>query len=169
MVQHLSPSASKVYQLSGTQKFEIPKSEIRNADVFQAVEAAKRKFTVFAWGLADTNMEDVFIKVSREARQSNTLTWLLDAFNDSCNLLWYQSYFKTITIPYCLNVVIIMAIKHFLCSSPLCFVCLHLYLLSFHCKGFSLQSMWHFKAVNRKIESLFIPLLCGLTNIKPSC
>ncbi|KAK4568290.1 hypothetical protein RGQ29_003890 [Quercus rubra] len=74
MVQHLSPSASKVYQLSGTQKFEIPKSEIRIADVFQAVETAKRKFTVFAWGLADTNMEDVFIKVSREAGQSNTLT-----------------------------------------------------------------------------------------------
>ncbi|KAM3751459.1 hypothetical protein ACB098_04G110800 [Castanea mollissima] len=74
MVQHLAPSASKVYQLSGTQKFEIPKSEIRIADVFQVVETAKRKFTVFSWGLADTNMEDVFIKVSREARQSNALT-----------------------------------------------------------------------------------------------
>ncbi|KAK7836979.1 abc transporter a family member 7 [Quercus suber] len=74
MVQHLSPSANKVYQLSGTQKFEIPKSEVRIADVFQAVEIAKSKFTVFAWGLADTNMEDVFIKVSRETLQSNSLT-----------------------------------------------------------------------------------------------
>ena len=74
MVQHLSLSANKVYQLSGTQKFEIPKSEVRIADVFQAVETAKSKFTVFAWGLADTNMEDVFIKVSREAHQSNSLT-----------------------------------------------------------------------------------------------
>ncbi|KAL4633742.1 hypothetical protein ACB092_04G144200 [Castanea dentata] len=74
MVQHLSPSANKVYQLSGTQKFEIPKSEVRIADVFQAVETVKSKFTVFAWGLADTNMEDVFIKVSREAHQSNSLT-----------------------------------------------------------------------------------------------
>uniref|UniRef100_A0A2N9H4E4 ABC transporter domain-containing protein n=1 Tax=Fagus sylvatica TaxID=28930 RepID=A0A2N9H4E4_FAGSY len=74
MVQHFSPSANKVYQLSGTQKFELPKSEARIADVFQVVETAKSKFTVFAWGLADTNLEDVFIKVSREARQSNTLT-----------------------------------------------------------------------------------------------
>ncbi|KAK4568288.1 hypothetical protein RGQ29_003889 [Quercus rubra] len=74
MVQHLSPSANKVYQLSGTQKFEIPKSEVRIANVFQAVETAKSNFTVFAWGLADTNMEDVFIKVSREAHQSNSLT-----------------------------------------------------------------------------------------------
>ena len=74
MVQHLSPSANKVYQLSGTQKFEIPKSEVRIANVFQAVETAKSNFTVFAWGLADTNMEDVFIKVSHEAHQSNSLT-----------------------------------------------------------------------------------------------
>ncbi len=113
MVQHFSPSANKVYQLSGTQKFELPKSEARIADVFQVVETAKSKFTVFAWGLADTNLEDVFIKVSREARQSNTLTWLLDMFNDSCNLLWYQSYFQNITIPYGFIVVIVLVIKHF--------------------------------------------------------
>ena len=48
MVQHFSPSANKVYQLSGTQKFGIPKSEVRIADVFQAFETAKSKLTVFA-------------------------------------------------------------------------------------------------------------------------
>lgn len=73
MIKHLSPSATKIYHISGTQKFELPKHEARIADVFQAVEDAKRRFTVFAWGLADTTLEDVFIKVARSAAQ---------AFND---------------------------------------------------------------------------------------
>lgn len=64
MVQHLSPNANKTYSISGTQKFEMPKNEVRIADEFQAVENAKRRFTVFAWGVADTTLEDVFIKVA---------------------------------------------------------------------------------------------------------
>ncbi|KAK6123284.1 hypothetical protein DH2020_042961 [Rehmannia glutinosa] len=62
LVKNLSPNATKIYQISGTQKFELPKQEIRIADVFQAVENAKSRFTVQAWGLADTTLEDVFIK-----------------------------------------------------------------------------------------------------------
>ncbi|OMO98253.1 ABC transporter-like protein [Corchorus olitorius] len=74
MVRHLSPSANKIYQISGTQKFELPKQEVRIADVFQAVENAKTKFTVFAWGLVDTTLEDVFIKVARGAQAFNILS-----------------------------------------------------------------------------------------------
>lgn len=65
MVRHLFPSANKTYHISGTQKFELPKHEVRIADVFQAVDDAKNRFTVQAWGLVDTTLEDVFIKVSR--------------------------------------------------------------------------------------------------------
>ncbi|KAK8265793.1 hypothetical protein V6Z12_D12G202300 [Gossypium hirsutum] len=68
MVQYLSLNANKIYQISGTQKFKMPKQEVRIADVFQAVENAKSRFTVFAWGLADTTLEDVFIKVARGAQ-----------------------------------------------------------------------------------------------------
>ncbi|CAA6674985.1 unnamed protein product [Spirodela intermedia] len=50
----LSPSAAKVYHISGTQRFEIPKQDIRVADVFRAVEAAKSRISVQAWGIADT-------------------------------------------------------------------------------------------------------------------
>ncbi|XP_021892087.1 ABC transporter A family member 7-like, partial [Carica papaya] len=71
LVQHLSPNAKKIYHISGTQKFELPKHEVQIADVFQAVENAKGRFTVFAWGLADTTLEDVFIKVAGEAQASN--------------------------------------------------------------------------------------------------
>ncbi|KAH6797363.1 ABC2-like protein 6 [Perilla frutescens var. hirtella] len=74
LVQYLSPNASKIYQISGTQKFELPKQEMRIADVFEAVEKAKSRFTVQAWGLADTTLEDVFIKVARGAQAFTTLS-----------------------------------------------------------------------------------------------
>ncbi|KAK4485684.1 hypothetical protein RD792_008328 [Penstemon davidsonii] len=74
MVLNLSPNANRIYQISGTQKFELPKHEIKIADVFQAVENAKSKFTVQAWGLADTTLEDVFIKVARGAQAFNVLS-----------------------------------------------------------------------------------------------
>ncbi|CAK9164043.1 unnamed protein product [Ilex paraguariensis] len=74
LVRRLSPNANRIYQISGTQKFELPKNEVRIAEVFQAVEKAKSKFTVQAWGLADTTLEDVFIKVARSAQAFNVLS-----------------------------------------------------------------------------------------------
>ncbi|KAI3974196.1 hypothetical protein MKX01_033447, partial [Papaver californicum] len=75
LVRRLSPNANKIYNISGTQKFELPKEEVRIADVLAAVENAKRKFTINAWGLADTTLEDVFIKVARGAQAFQTLSW----------------------------------------------------------------------------------------------
>ncbi|KAK7292227.1 hypothetical protein RIF29_08003 [Crotalaria pallida] len=74
MVHQLSPNVKKIYHLSGTQKFELPKEEVRIADVFRAVENAKRQFPISAWGLADTTLEDVFIKVAHEAEASIPLS-----------------------------------------------------------------------------------------------
>nr|XP_048329625.1 ABC transporter A family member 7-like isoform X1 [Ziziphus jujuba var. spinosa] len=74
LVKGLTENANKIYHLSGTQKFELPKHEVRIADVFHAVEVAKSRFTVFAWGLADTTLEDVFIKVARGAQAFNVLS-----------------------------------------------------------------------------------------------
>uniref|UniRef100_A0A803M7W3 ABC transporter domain-containing protein n=1 Tax=Chenopodium quinoa TaxID=63459 RepID=A0A803M7W3_CHEQI len=74
MVRGLSQNAQKIYHISGTQKFEIPKHEIRISDVFKAVENLKKRFTVQAWGLADTTLEDVFIKVALEAQSSDILS-----------------------------------------------------------------------------------------------
>ncbi|XP_010457663.1 PREDICTED: ABC transporter A family member 10-like [Camelina sativa] len=72
MVQRISPNAKRVYHLAGTQKFEIPKQEVMIADVFLMVEKAKSEFTVFAWGLADTTLEDVFFKVATSAQGFNS-------------------------------------------------------------------------------------------------
>ncbi|KAL8130675.1 hypothetical protein V2J09_019830 [Rumex salicifolius] len=74
MVRRLSPSAQKVYHISGTQKFELPKEEVKTSDVFRAVQKAKSRFIVYAWGLTDTTLEDVFIKVARDAQPFYTLS-----------------------------------------------------------------------------------------------
>lgn len=71
LVHQLSPSANKIYHLSGTQKFELPKEEVKVAEVFQAVDNAKSRLTIHAWGLVDTTLEDVFIKVAKEAHVFN--------------------------------------------------------------------------------------------------
>ncbi|CAH8334395.1 unnamed protein product [Eruca vesicaria subsp. sativa] len=74
LVKDVSPNAKKIYHIGGTQKFEIPKGEVRISEVFQAVEKAKSSFKVFAWGLADTTLEDVFIKVARTAQAFNVFS-----------------------------------------------------------------------------------------------
>ncbi|KAJ4894490.1 ABC transporter A family member 3 [Raphanus sativus] len=74
LVQDISPNAKKIYNIAGTQKFEIPKEEVRITEVFQAVEKAKSSFKVFAWGLADTTLEDVFIKVARSGQAFNVFS-----------------------------------------------------------------------------------------------
>lgn len=74
LVLKLSPSARKVYHLSGTQKFELSKQGVRIADVFMAVENFKKRVEVQAWGLADSTMEDVFVKVAKGAQSSEELS-----------------------------------------------------------------------------------------------
>ncbi|KAF8094939.1 hypothetical protein N665_0348s0022 [Sinapis alba] len=65
IIHDISKNAKMIYRTSGTQKFELPKKETKIAEVFQAVEKAKKMFPVVAWGLADTTLEDVFVKVAQ--------------------------------------------------------------------------------------------------------
>ncbi|OEL25178.1 ABC transporter A family member 7 [Dichanthelium oligosanthes] len=74
LVHRLSPNASRIYHISGTQKFELPKQELKIADVFHAVESAKSQFSIYAWGLVDTTLEDVFIKVAKSAQAFSVVT-----------------------------------------------------------------------------------------------
>lgn len=67
IVRQLSPGARKTYHIPGTQKFEISKQNIKICTIFKLVEDAKKTFHVYDWGLSDTTLEDVFIKVAREA------------------------------------------------------------------------------------------------------
>lgn len=74
LVDSLSPNAKKVYGLAGTQKFEIPKLDVEIGQVFATMEKAKLHLTVQAWGIADTTLEDVFVKVARDAQGDVPLT-----------------------------------------------------------------------------------------------
>ncbi|PKU76587.1 ABC transporter A family member 8 isoform X1 [Dendrobium catenatum] len=67
LVQQISSTAIRVYHLSGTQKFHLPKQGVRLSDIFREVEAAKRRLNIQAWGLSDATLEDVFIKVAKAA------------------------------------------------------------------------------------------------------
>ncbi|XP_027125956.2 ABC transporter A family member 10 isoform X2 [Coffea arabica] len=70
LVKRLSPNAQKTYYISGTQKFEVPKRDVSLSDVFLAVKFAKERFGVEAWDIADTTLEDVFVKVATESEAS---------------------------------------------------------------------------------------------------
>jgi hypothetical protein len=64
------PAANRVYCVSGTQKFEIPKEDLKISEVFRAMEDAKSRLNIFAWGMADTTLEDVFVRVAKDSDMS---------------------------------------------------------------------------------------------------
>ncbi|KAG9129489.1 hypothetical protein Leryth_013082 [Lithospermum erythrorhizon] len=70
-VKQFCPNAERVYHISGTQKFELPKMDIKLSDVFRVVKQAKQMFPIQAWGVSDTSLEDVFIKVATEAQAAS--------------------------------------------------------------------------------------------------
>ncbi|PKA46814.1 ABC transporter A family member 8 [Apostasia shenzhenica] len=71
LVQQISSKAIKVYHISGTQKFQLPKQGLKIGDIFRQVQSARTRLNIQAWGLSDITLEDVFIKVANEA---NSLT-----------------------------------------------------------------------------------------------
>lgn len=71
LARSISPAVSRVYRISGTQKFEMPKQEVSISKVFHVMENAKSRVDIIAWGLADTTLEDVFIRVAKESEASS--------------------------------------------------------------------------------------------------
>ncbi|CAM6129688.1 unnamed protein product [Calypogeia fissa] len=74
LVKSFSQDAKKVYGLSGTQKFEIPKSHVEIGQVFTAMQKAKQHLAIQAWGIADMTLEDVFFKVAGDAQEEIALS-----------------------------------------------------------------------------------------------
>ncbi|VAI57059.1 unnamed protein product [Triticum turgidum subsp. durum] len=73
LVRSISPAVSRVYRISGTQRFEMPKQEVSISAVFHVMEDAKSRMTILAWGLSDTTLEDVFIRVAKENEASSVI------------------------------------------------------------------------------------------------
>ncbi|CAO2045035.1 unnamed protein product [Urochloa humidicola] len=70
LVRSMLPAANRVYRVSGTQKFEIPKEGMKISEVFRGMEDAKSRLNIVAWGLADTTLEDVFVRVAKDSDMS---------------------------------------------------------------------------------------------------
>jgi len=68
LVNQISPGASRIYSLSGTQKFTLLRREVGLDGVFRVVEMARRAFPVLGWGVAGATLEDVFIRVVKDAQ-----------------------------------------------------------------------------------------------------
>ncbi|KAL5220705.1 hypothetical protein ABZP36_025418 [Zizania latifolia] len=76
VVARRCPGAEKVYGVGGTQKFEVPRRGAggRLDGVLGAVEAARRTVPVQGWGVADATLEDVFVRVAKEAHAFDVLS-----------------------------------------------------------------------------------------------
>lgn len=74
LVSWLSPRYTRIYSVLGTQKFALPQQEVGLGCVFGAVEAARRAFPVLGWGVADATLEEVFVRVAKEARAFDVLS-----------------------------------------------------------------------------------------------
>ncbi|KAK9805638.1 hypothetical protein WJX72_009637 [[Myrmecia] bisecta] len=64
-VRQLAPTAKRTYGVGGTQKYELPTSEVSLSSVFAGMERAKQQFQVLDWGVAHATLEEVFIKFAK--------------------------------------------------------------------------------------------------------
>ncbi|XXG81173.1 hypothetical protein AAC387_Pa09g1870 [Persea americana] len=71
IVNGLSSNAVKIYNVGGTQKFRMPKKDVRIFEIFNAIENFKKQTSIKAFGLADASLEDVFTNVVHGASDQN--------------------------------------------------------------------------------------------------
>ena len=68
LVVSLSTSARITYSLAGTIKFEIPICEVSLSTIFTVLTANTQRLNIRDWGIANTTLEEAFIKISRGAQ-----------------------------------------------------------------------------------------------------
>jgi len=67
MVHSIAKEARITYSISGTQKFEISSDQVTLAQVFRLMTENKQRLRIRDWGIANTTLEEAFIKISRGA------------------------------------------------------------------------------------------------------
>lgn len=69
VVHSMSPKAKLVYALGGTQKFELPLTDVQVDGVFRRMEEVKlrKELELLDWGVSNATLEEVFIKITRES------------------------------------------------------------------------------------------------------
>jgi len=67
LVHTMAKDVRITYCISGTQKFEIPTTQLTLAKVFGVMMANQQQLSIRDWGIANTTLEEAFIKISRGA------------------------------------------------------------------------------------------------------
>ena len=71
-VLNMCPGAQATYCLAGTQKFQLPTSDVTVATVFKKMDNVKDKVGVLDWAVSNSSLEDVFIDIAKKG-QGNTI------------------------------------------------------------------------------------------------
>jgi len=67
MLHGLARDARLTYSISGTQKFELPQDQATLPQIFKAMIECRERIGIRDWGVANTTLEEAFIRVSRSA------------------------------------------------------------------------------------------------------
>lgn len=66
-IRSLSPTAAKIYNVGGTQKFRLSKKALRFSDIFQAMAHLKREIPIDAFDVMESSLEDAYINAVQRA------------------------------------------------------------------------------------------------------
>lgn len=66
-IRSLSPTAAKIYNVGGTQKFRLSKKALRFSDIFQAMAHLKREIPIDAFDVMESSLEDAYINAIQRA------------------------------------------------------------------------------------------------------
>jgi len=64
MVKAMAPGSKCTHSVSGTQTFEFPRSDVTLSQVFNVMIFQRDKYQIRDWGIANTTLEEAFIKIS---------------------------------------------------------------------------------------------------------
>jgi ABC-type multidrug transport system ATPase subunit len=69
LLKKLSPNARLLNSLGGTNNFEAPSADIDLATLFDTIETNKEALGISHWGVSNTTLEEVFLKVTSDEVQ----------------------------------------------------------------------------------------------------
>lgn len=73
LLKGLSPNTRLLNSLAGTNNFEAPSADIELSDLFDALESHKKELGIQHWGVSNTTLEEVFLKVTQDEVQDEAL------------------------------------------------------------------------------------------------
>lgn len=73
MLEDLSPKVRLLNSLAGTNNFEAPSDDIQLDKLFDTIESNKKQYGITHWGVSNTTLEEIFLKVTQDEVQDEAL------------------------------------------------------------------------------------------------